>query len=416
MGYTHGTSVNAEFRTCTCCGETFPNTHKYFNWSNSIHNYVATCKSCQSIQNKERRLKKIEENKNKSLYYDGTRKCKKCGRDLPNNRLYFSIDLSCKDGLRNVCRECNPKEHGFISEGYIPTEKWSERDLQLLKDNYKDYTNRELQIKFFPNRTTRAIECEAQVMGWNGKSEEALQRARMSQANIVRDLMTGRVISEEWRNNISKSRKEYYKTHDGWWKGKKRSLEQCKQMSERMKGHWSGDKNPRHLNPLNGELNGRWKGGINNTYVELRSDTKEWQQESMKFCGYKCVVTGGEFDNVHHTTAFRDIVDESFDITKFDIKPKVQDYDQEEFEILRNVIKELHFEYGYGACIQKDIHKLYHDKYGYTKFSPYSFLEFLYDIDNGKYNKWFDDNNLNININYEYVNYLESTLLRLESA
>lgn len=28
-------------------------------------------------------------------------------------------------------------------------------------------------------------------------------------------------------------------------------------ISEQMKGKWAGDKNPRHINPLNGELNGR---------------------------------------------------------------------------------------------------------------------------------------------------------------
>lgn len=358
----------------------------------------------------------IENNKNKSLFYEGTKKCICCGRELPNNKLFFPIDLSCVTGLRNKCRECDPKNGRFLEEDYKVSEKWTEDELVLLKENYANYTNRELQNIFFPNRTIRAIESQSSIMGWSGKTEETKERAQISQASMVKDLLTGRVISEEWRKKISETKKEYYKTHDGWWKGKKRSEKQCRQISDlkRELGYWKGDKNPRHLNPLNGELNGRWKGGINNTYCELRSDTKEWQQASMEFCNYKCVVTNGEFDNIHHTTAFRDIVDEAFNITKFDVKSKVQDYNQEDFDILRQITKELHSEYGFGACIQKDVHKLYHDKYGYTKFSPYSFLEFLYDIDNGKYNEWFDDNNLNIHINYEYVKYLENTLLQLE--
>lgn len=418
MGYTHGTSATDEFRTCTNCKITYPNTTEYYSWSKGKNNTLSICKTCNSEIQKQKRLKIIEQNKNKSLFYEGTRRCKKCNRDLPNNKLYFSIDLACIDGLRNVCRECNPKEAGFLDPDYKVSEKWSEDDLKILKDNYKDYTNRELQEKFFPNRTVRAIECEAQVMGWNGKSEDALKRSRMSQANIVRDLMTGRIISEEWRRKISETKKEYYKTHDSWWKGRQRSQEQCKGMSERLKaqGKWKGNDNPRHIKPLNGELNGRWRGGINKTYCELRSDTKDWQQESMKFCNYKCVVTGGGFDNVHHTTAFRDIVDESFLITKIEIKDKVQDYDVEDFEILRQVMINLHILYGYGACIQKDVHKLYHDNYGYINFSPYTFLEFLYDIDSGLYNEWFFENNLEINLNYEYIEYLESTLLQLESA
>lgn len=416
MGYTHGTSADAEFRICTECGRKLPNTEQYYSWYKSRNNYASKCRECNSRINKEKRLKKIEVNKNQPLFYEGTKKCICCGRDLPNNKLYFPIDLSCVSGLRNKCRECDLKNGRFLEEDYTVSEKWSEEDLKVLKENYKDYTNRELQEKFFPNRTIRSIECEANVMGWGGKTDETFKRSRISQASIVRDKLTGRLISDEWREKISKAKKEYYKTHDGWWKGKKRSSEQCKQISERQKGKWAGDKNPRHLNPLNGENNGRWKGGINNTYFELRSDTKDWQQQSMKFCNYKCVITGGRFHNIHHTTAFRNIVDEIFEITNINVKPQVKDYSKEEFNLLRSCCIELHNIYGYGACINERVHKLFHDTYGYIDFSPYDFLEFVKDISWGKYDKWFEDNGLNININYDYINYLESTLVELESA
>ena len=41
-----------------------------------------------------------------------------------------------------------------------------------------------------------------------------------------------------------------------------------------LRGQWKGDKNPRYLQPLNGNLNGNWKGGITGIYYELRSETK----------------------------------------------------------------------------------------------------------------------------------------------
>ena len=180
-----------------------------------------------------------------------------------------------------------------------------------------------------------------------------------------------------------------------------------------MKGKWAGDKNPRHINPLNGELNGRWKGGILDTYVELRSDTKDWFNESMEFCGYKCVITNGEFDNIHHTTAFRDIVDQVFELTEIKVRPKVCDHEEDEFKELRSTLKDLHSVYGYGACVNKDVHKLFHANYGYTKFSPFDFLDFIYRIDIGEFDSWFEENNLKIDINYDYVDYLESTLTAL---
>ena len=257
----------------------------------------------------------------------------------------------------------------------------------------------------------------AGFIGVSGKSEETKKRTRKFVSEIVAEKMKGRDLGQEWRDKISATKKEYFKTHDGWWKGRKRSPEQCRAISERMKGKWAGDKNPRHINPLNGELNGRWKGGILDTYVELRSDTKDWFNESMEFCDYKCVITNGEFDNIHHTTAFRDIVDQVFEISSIEVRQKVHDYTEEEFNQLRSLLKELHNLYGYGACVNKKVHKLFHDNYGYTKFSPYDFLDFVYRVDIGEFDKWFEKNGLKIDINYDYIEYLESTINTLvESA
>ena len=418
MGYTHGISIDSDIRKCTKCGKIFPNTNEFFSYANKkVGRMSAVCKECQKKINKENRLKIIEKNKNRDLFYKGIRHCKKCNRDLPNNKLYFPIDLSCVDGLRNVCRECSKKDSGFLDPNYTVSEKWTDEENNILFKNYKDFTGEELHNLFLPNRTIRSIECHAGELGLQGKNHDAKMRANLSRSLKISEKLKGRIISEEARKKISATKKEYFKTHDSWWKGKKRSKEQCKQISERQKGKWAGDKNPRHLNPLNGELNGRWKGGILPTYTELRSDTKEWFNESIKFCGYKCVITGGDFDNVHHTTPFRDIVDEVFNLTKVEIKQRVCDYTDSEFSQLRETLKELHNLYGYGACINKEVHKLFHDNYGYTKFSPFDFLDFLYRIDVGEFDEWFTENNLEININYKYVEYLESTLYALaESA
>lgn len=414
MGYTHGTSANAELRTCTKCGETLPNTIEYFG--HTSRKQSAICKKCKSVLGKEKREKIITQNRNSSLMYEGTRKCKHCGRDLPNNKLYFSIDLACKDGLRNVCRECSPKEAGFLDPNYKPNKPWTIEEDNLMKLYYKDYTGQELQELFFPDRSIRAIECHAPILGLQGKSEETIKRSRDIVAKITSEKLKGISKTEEALKKQSESMKEYYRNHTPYWKGKKRSDSQRKQISQRMKGKWAGDKNPRHINPLNGKSNGRWKGGVLDTYRELRSDTKEWQQESMKFCNYHCIITNGEFDNIHHTTSFRKIVDECFYITQLEVKEKVCDYDESDFSLLRDKLKQLHIYYGYGACLCEQVHKLFHDNYGYTKFAPYDFLDFVYRIDCGEFDKWFENNNLKININYEYIEYLESTLFELKSA
>ena len=93
-------------------------------------------------------------------------------------------------------------------------------------------------------------------------------------------------------NNKEKYNEEYYKTHTPWWKGKKRPPEQCKKISERNTrlGKWKGENNPRFINPLSSSDNPNWQGGITSFYQELRSDTKDWFNESMEFCGYNCYL------------------------------------------------------------------------------------------------------------------------------
>lgn len=417
MGKTHGTGVDDEFRKCTKCGIVYKNMPLYFNYTNKSKGTLsAVCKECTKKINKEKRKQIEESNKNKDLYYDYDCECKKCKRVLPRTQQYFPVDLGCKDGLRSICRECNPSYGRFLKDGESPNTKWSDAELDLLKKVYKDYTGQELIEKFFPKRTIRSVESMASVLNISGKTEEAYKRSRAYQAEIVRDKLTGRVITPAWRQKISETKKEYFKTHDGWWKGKKRSKEQCKFISELKKaeGKWKGSKNPRHITPLNGEDNGRWKGGITDTYRELRSDTKDWQNKSMEFCNYKCIITNGEFDNVHHTTPFRDIVDYCFNHLKFEVKESVSDYTTENFEKLRKELKDLHIWFGYGACLSKEVHKLFHDNYGYTNFTPYDFLDFVYRIDFGEFDDWFDNNKLNININYSYIEYLENILISLE--
>jgi len=330
MGYTHGISKDAKFRQCTCCGETYPNTNEYF-YKNNRNGLGSICKQCTSKRNREINSELKKRFVNNNIEYDGDKTCICCGRSLPNSYKYFPIDKTTKTGLRNKCRECSTNYGHFLDDDALRYEIWTKEEDEILIKYYKDYPGKELKEKFLPNRTVRAIECRGGYLGLQGKSEEGKEKANKYRSEIISDIMTGRTFSDEWKKKISDSTKKYYEIHDGYWKGKHRSPEQVKQMSERMKGKWAGDKNPRHIHPLNGAENGRWKGGINQTYMELRSETKDWQKESMEFCNYECIITGLKFDDIHHTFPFRDIVDEIFSNICLDIREQVLDYTEDEF-------------------------------------------------------------------------------------
>ena len=396
-------------KICNKCGRELPldSDHFYKNCGQK-DGFTKICKECKGYHFTKYLTCK-----------EGYMFCKKCDRELPYTVQYFPEDKkSTVLGLRKVCRECNQSYGRFLEDGELPKYKWSEEENQIFIKYFSQYTNSELRNLYFPNRTLRSIECHASEIGLlrKDKNQSVQDQIRESKSKKISQANTGKVMSEEFKRKISNIKIEYFKTHNSWIKGKTFSDATKKKMSEaKIKtGKWKGEDNPRHKNPLNGEKNGRWKGGILDTYIELRSETKDWFDESAKFCNYKCIITGGEFDNIHHTTAFRIIVDEVFENTGIEVRQKVCDYPEEEFSVLRKELKKLHNGYGFGACVNYDVHKLFHDNYGYTKFSPYDFLDFIYRIDVGEFDKWFSDHKLQININYDYVKYLESTLFDLK--
>lgn len=395
-------------KICNKCGRELPLDSDHFNHKcDTKDGFTARCKEC---------LGRKFTNHLTHIPKEGYMFCKKCDRELPYTVQYFPEDKTTKTGLRNVCRECNPSYGRFLKDGELPKYKWTKEENDILINTYRDYTDEEIQKFFLSSRSLSSIISHRQELNLHGKSEEAHERALKVRSERASKSLTGKKRNDETKARMSSIKREYYKTHSSWAKGAIFTEEHRKHISEaKIKvGKWKCEDNPRHKNPLNGEKNGRWKGGILDTYLELRSETKDWFDESAKFCNYKCVITGGEFDNIHHTTAFRNIVDNVFENTGIEVRQKVCDYPEEEFSILRKELKKLHNGYGFGACVNYDVHKLFHDNYGYTKFSPYDFLDFIYRIDVGEFDKWFSDHKLQININYDYVKYLESTLFDLK--
>lgn len=273
--------------------------------------------------------------------------------------------------------------------------EWSKEEEQLLKDNYQNYTDDEIVQLFLPNRTKKSIWAKANRMGLPPKTEETHKKSI---------------------EKMSETKRNYYKIHDNYNKGKKFSEESKRKMSEAKKriGKWKGEDNPRHKTPLFGKDNGRWQGGITDLYRGLRNELWQWQKDSMEFCKYKCVVTNDEFDDIHHIIPYKDIMFLTFENLNLEMKKSVQDYSENEFKLICEELNRLHFFYGYGACLDKDIHKLFHDQYGYTKFEVNDFLNFIDQINNGYFDEWFAEHNKQIKINYNYINYLKTILFNSE--
>ena len=318
---------------------------------------------------------------------EGYQFCNKCERELPLDFKYFPKMRSEKN-FRQVCRECSTKYNGFLEDDYKIREYWSDEDDIKFIELYPNYTNEELIRDYYPDLESKQMMDKAWNLGIC-KKEESKLRANIQKAPKLSIALKGKIKSLETRRKLSETKKRQFAEgiYVSPWLGRVVSEEEKEKTRQRVKGKWSGENNPRFINPLKGSDNGRWEGGITNLYQFLRENIVEWKEDSMKYCNYRCVLTGDYFNNIHHLIPFKDIVYEAMGILNIEVKQDVSDYSEELRNELINKIKELHIKYGYGMCLTKDLHKIFHDNYGYTNFTKENFIEFT----DRYFNKEFDE-------------------------
>jgi hypothetical protein len=128
-----------------------------------------------------------------------------------------------------------------------------------------------------------------------------------------------------------------------------------------------------------------WKGGISSLNQYLRSCLNGWKLDSMKACNFKCVITGGKFDAVHHLTSFAHITQEMLVELNMDVREQVSMYTDDELEMMSNRLVAKHYEYGLGICLCSDMHKLFHKLYGKETVRPWHFDEFKVRLEAGEF-------------------------------
>jgi hypothetical protein len=187
----------------------------------------------------------------------------------------------------------------------------------------------------------------------------------------------GIVRSEETKRKVSLARKGKYIGEKSYWFGKKRSEDQRIYLSKIKKdlGQWKGNNNPRHIDPLSGERNGNWQGGISELYAHLRRNIGAWKQESMKSSNYKCFITGDEFDDIHHLYSFDNIVIDTLKNLNLPIKSKINEYTQKELILIEKECLRIHMQ-NIGVCLRRDVHISFHQQYGYGNNTPEQFDDF----------------------------------------
>lgn len=110
----------------------------------------------------------------------------------------------------------------------------------------------------------------------------------------------------------------------------------------------------------------------------IRRHNEKWKADSMRQCNYKCVLSGERFDDIHHLVSQNSILRDVFlirgiDADSFDINALNE---SERLEFL-DVFYSEQAKHPLGICLTHNIHKQFHDEYGYGDNTPAQFNEFV---------------------------------------
>jgi len=135
------------------------------------------------------------------------------------------------------------------------------------------------------------------------------------------------------------------------------------------------------LKDLSLEKHPNWKNGVTPISKLLRRNLEKWKQKSLQATDYKCYITN-EYGKlvIHHANEkhpFHMIVQETFKITGLSVHLTISYYSAEEIELLIEVCLKLHFKYGLGIPLKKELHAEFHQTYGFLDWSNKDFEEFV---------------------------------------
>lgn len=232
--------------------------------------------------------------------------------------------------------------------GLKTREFWNKEELDILNSKYGECTINEMMI-YLPNRNRNTIIAKALSLGLSNK---LILETRFSESEK-------RFVLDNYNNMTDREIAEILKRSD------------------------TAINNYRCRNGL---LKTHEKSSYKDLSEYIRTNNLKWKKESIKHCKYRCVLTNKRFDDIHHTYSLNLILNEVLKALSIKLKSDIGDYSSEELRNILNVFRIKQSEYPLGVCLSKDIHVLFHNKYGYGNNTPEQWNEFVKDFKGGKYN------------------------------
>lgn len=133
--------------------------------------------------------------------------------------------------------------------------------------------------------------------------------------------------------------------------------------------------------------NPSWQGGVTDLSTHIRNEVVyKYHKDIIKLNNFTCELSNirGCHLEVHHTYAFRLILEDTLALLNLPVNPSVGEYTEEELSAIRSVFTEIQASHE-SIVLSKEIHKLFHDIYGRIDFTIADFQEFRERYDSGEF-------------------------------
>lgn len=114
----------------------------------------------------------------------------------------------------------------------------------------------------------------------------------------------------------------------------------------------------------------------------IRNHNYDWRQRSIENCKNKCIVTGKDYQDVHHLHSFALMVDEALSELGLDDE-NFDEYTNEKLEKVAAKFYEVQDRYPLGVCLTREVHLKFHNLYGYDNNTENQFKDFYKQIKSG---------------------------------
>lgn len=369
---------------CQRCGNEFESSNKNQKFCNR--------KCYESFRQENIKLKDREClicGKHFKPYYSKQVFCSvKCRVASTENKIECVCDYCGKSFNRKKSEVDNHTHHYCSDECKRRAMWWSEKDTEILKDNYGKISYKNMINIFSVPKTVDEIKRRAIYLGLTSSknwSEEEIKilianysikpmndimnlLPNRSQSSILGQAKAQNLKSFFYLNHIYSQDEDAYLTSNYLEKSNE-------ELGEYL--HRSPSGIAQHLRVLN-----LHRPTVIDSYNDLtyyvRSRLASWKESVRKERDYTCELTG-ERSNVivHHIRGFNLLMSETIEVLDFPIYENIYEYNQKQLDIFLETFLQVQESYHSYICINEEIHKQFHSIYGYGNNTPEQWDNFV---------------------------------------